>query len=171
MLDTIQYYSTHKEEKPGIELGFRDVDAIMGGIKSGEMLVVGARPGLGKTAYLLTILHNKCFRESVPTLLFSLEMRTEQLLERLLSSYHSIPQWRIRNAKLDNKEIDLLYGSKGDFTKFPIRIYDQTDMDVNQISLLIQKSVAENGTKLVICLLYTSPSPRDRTRSRMPSSA
>ena len=150
VIEEIDYYSNNKELDPGVYTGFREIDKITGGIKPHEMLLVGARPGIGKTSYLLTILQQKCFNESIPTLLFSLEMGKEQIIDRLLSSYYNIPQWKIRQRKLQDWERETIKQNRDGFLDFPLRIYDNTDIDANQMSLIIRKSVAEHNTKIVI---------------------
>ena len=108
------------------------------GWQKSDLVIIAARPGMGKTALVLSLTRNAAITFQRPVAVFSLEMSSVQLVQRMISSETAIPSDKLRKGDLDKGEWNNLVSMTG---------------------------------KLSACLLYTSPSPRDRTRSRMPSSA
>ncbi|MCC6906184.1 MAG: replicative DNA helicase, partial [Anaerolineae bacterium] len=100
--DQISYKARHQEELLGVPSGFLDLDRMMGGFQKSDLLIVAARPGMGKTSWLNSIVLNAArLRQRVA--MFSLEMGNEQLIQRLISSETHIPSQKLREGKLDDR--------------------------------------------------------------------
>src|SRR5579884_1107337 len=82
--DTIEYLHQHKGEIVGIPSGFHDLDQMTGGLHASDLVIIAGRPGVGKTGFALSIVRNAATRSHAPAAIFSLEMSTEQLVQRLL---------------------------------------------------------------------------------------
>ena len=143
-LDDIEAARNNEDGVSGVPSGFHDLDKITGGWQRSDMVVLAARPGMGKTAFVLSMARNMAVDHDIPVAVFSLEMSAVQLVQRLISSETEINSDKFRKGNLEEHEYQQLHSRCGKLSKAPL---------------------------FIDCLLYTSPSPRDATLSRMPSSA
>jgi len=102
--DRIQYLYDHRGEFIGVPTGFKDLDKLLGGMQQSDLLILAGRPGRGKTSLLLSIALNsaKIYKKRVA--IFSLEMSTEQLVQRMVSQETSINSHRLRLGQLEDGE-------------------------------------------------------------------
>lgn len=107
----IEKLYNQKESITGVPTGFIDLDNKTAGLHGGELILVAARPAMGKTAFALNIATNAAVRSKVPVAIFSLEMSKEQLVNRILSSETMIDSNKIRTGKIE--EEDLMKLSEG----------------------------------------------------------
>jgi len=98
-IEKIKALST-KEGMSGIPSGFRDIDAVTSGWQESDLVIIAARPGMGKTAYVLSMAKNIAVTHKIPIGVFSLEMSSVQLIMRLISSETGINSEKLRKAKL-----------------------------------------------------------------------
>jgi len=127
----IDIYISRKEHVTGIPTGFIELDDMTTGFQKGELIVIAARPGVGKTSFALNMLANQCVKskENVPKfkgIIFSLEMTSEQLIQRMLCSYSNISSLKLRQGNLSKQDIHNLSVSFSDFTNSEIYIDDST---------------------------------------------
>jgi replicative DNA helicase len=99
-LKRIERNFERKREVLGVASGFYDLDRLTGGFQAADLVLLAARPSMGKTVLGLNISHNAS-RGGTPTVFFSLEQPKEQLVQRLIASEGGINAWRLRTAKLD----------------------------------------------------------------------
>lgn len=92
------------EPEPAIRTGWEELERIIPGFRPGEFIVVGARPGMGKTAVMLEIARVAAVRDNTPVLFYSLEMSTKQIMQRLIAAEAYVPLARIRNRELDERD-------------------------------------------------------------------
>ena len=102
--DRIQYLYDHRDEMLGVPTGFKDLDKLLGGMQQSDLLIVAGRPGRGKTSLLLSIALNAAKTYKKRVAIFSLEMSTEQLVQRLVAQETGINSHRLRLGKLDDDE-------------------------------------------------------------------
>lgn len=102
--DRVQYLYDHRDEMLGVPTGFKDLDKLLGGMQQSDLLIVAGRPGRGKTSLLLSMALNaaKIYKKRVA--IFSLEMSTEQLVQRLVAQETGINSHRLRLGKLEDEE-------------------------------------------------------------------
>lgn len=102
--DRVQYLYDHRDEMLGVPTGFKDLDKLLGGMQPSDLLILAGRPGRGKTSLLLSVALNaaKIYKKRVAV--FSLEMSTEQLVQRLVAQETGINSQRLRLGKLDDDE-------------------------------------------------------------------
>ena len=139
-----------RSKNPGIRgypTGFSTLDLILGGYNEGDLLIVGGRPGSGKTAWLC----NSCLdlgKNNIPSLFFEQEMGKDQLIERMLALETGIPITDIRLGKLTDKELDTIIGTVKSFKDLPIFI-DTKTREIEDIISTIRKYHKSSGVKVV----------------------
>ena len=104
-----------------IYTGVAGLDRLTGGLKKGMLAILGARPGVGKTALALSIA-SYVASKSGPVLLVSLEMNSEEILTRLVAAYTGVDAWRISSRKIQDEEWDNIWGQSVEIGKLPIRL-------------------------------------------------
>jgi len=97
--DRIEYLTRHRGEMIGIPTGFADVDKLLGGLQRSDMIILAARPSVGKTSLALSIAHNAAKKFGQRIAFFSLEMSNEQVVQRLISAETAIDSQRLRRAR------------------------------------------------------------------------
>lgn len=103
-IDQIKEAGKSADGITGVPTGFTDIDRMLTGLHSGELIIVAARPGMGKTAFALNIASYASVEKSVCTAFFSLEMAPEQLVERMLSMHSKVDSQKLRTGRLDSDE-------------------------------------------------------------------
>lgn len=136
--------------KKGIPTGFFDVDRRMGGLKGSELIILAARPGMGKSAFALNIAAHVATVEKVPVLIFNLEMGKDQLTDRIICSECYIDSKKYRDGKLDDKDWENLAIGISNFSDSEIYIDDNSTITVSEIRSKCRKMQAENKIGLVI---------------------
>ena len=98
----------HKDKKKirGVPTGFRDLDNMLAGFQKSDLIILAARPSMGKTALALNFAHNVGVQSSAPVLIFSLEMSKEQLVDRLLSMESGVDAWALRTGNLNDSDFE-----------------------------------------------------------------
>ncbi len=138
----------------GIATGFADLDNYLGGLQKSDLVVLAARPSLGKTSLALDIARHVAVKEKAPVGIFSLEMSKEQLVDRLLSSQASVDLWRLRTGRLsmDGEDSDLIriQEAMGILAEAPIFIDDAAASSVMQVRTMARRLQAEHGLGLLI---------------------
>ena len=105
LLDRVnELYENGAEEVTGVRTGFYDLDRLTAGLQKGDLIVLAARPSMGKTAFALNIAEHVAVQEGLPVLVFSMEMGASQLALRLVGSLGRIDQQHLRTGKLGNEE-------------------------------------------------------------------
>ena len=138
---------------PGITSDFYDLDAMTSGFQRSDLIIVAARPSMGKTSFALNIAHNIATKHKLPIAIFSLEMSKEQLALRLLASESGIPSNRLRSGRLSQTDFDPLNHAVGVLSELPIYIDDTANLTVIQMRSEVRRLQAEKGTQLGLVLL------------------
>ena len=126
------YYDS-KETMPGIISKLSDLDNLTLGFKRGDMIILGARPSMGKTALALHLARAVCVEQKLPTALYSLEMPAEQLMTRFFSAQGKIDGRNLQVGKLNAKEIGDLNRALSALSSSPMFINDQSAMTLYDI--------------------------------------
>jgi replicative DNA helicase len=114
----------------GIRSGFVDLDKMLAGFQRSDLIVLAARPAMGKTALALNFAHNIAVQEKLPVLFFSLEMSKEQLVDRVLSEESGVDSWNIRTGNLTDEDFEKLGQAMGVLSEAPIYIDDTPGITV-----------------------------------------
>jgi replicative DNA helicase len=134
----------------GIPSGFTGVDAVTGGWQRSDMVVIAARPGMGKTAFVLTMARNMAVEFQIPVVVFSLEMSAVQLVQRLISSEAEISQDAIKKGTLADHEVIQLHQRIGRLAEAPIFIDDSPGLSIFELRAKCRRLKSAHGIQMVI---------------------
>ncbi len=134
----------------GIPSGFVDIDKRTLGFQRSDMIIVAARPGMGKTSFCLNVALRAALKHQHHVAIFSLEMSKEQLALRMLSTEAMVPMHRMRSANLDQEEWDRLAYHAGKIAKAPIYISDVPAVSVLDIRAECRRLKARHGLDMII---------------------
>lgn len=134
----------------GIPTGFVDLDKILYGLHSPDLVLVAARPGMGKTAFMLNLAEYAAIKKNIPVAVFNLEMSNEQLVKRMISTESGIESEKLRNGKLTSEDWNNFASIFDTLGNAPIYFDDNTEMTVNAIRAKCRKLKLEKGIKMVI---------------------
>lgn len=134
----------------GVASGFSELDRITSGWQNGNMIVIAARPGMGKTAFVLTMLRNMAIDYNVPVAMFSLEMSCEQLATRLFVGEAQIQQNLLRTGQIDDTQLDKLETAKERLVKAPIFLDDTPGLSIYDFKSKCRKLVEKKGVQCIV---------------------
>lgn len=134
----------------GVPTGFKDLDHKLAGLQDSNLIIVAARPGVGKTSMILNIAQHVAVNANLPVGIFSLEMSQEELVDRLLVAQADIDGWKLKTGKLDSKDEDRLYQAMGQLAEAPLFIDDTAGATIAEIRTKSRRLQAEQGLKLII---------------------
>ena len=147
---TIDQLSQSKDVVSGLATGFVDIDEMTSGLQKGELVIVAARPAMGKTSFCLNIAQHVAMRVGETVGLFSLEMSKEQLALRLLCADARIDAHRLRTGKLNEKDWARLAKAYSDLTQSRIFVDDSATISPLEMRAKCRRLKAEHGLALVI---------------------
>jgi replicative DNA helicase len=157
-----------KGELTGVTSGFKDLDAMTFGFQRQEMIVVAARPSMGKTSFALNIAEHAAVHDKKSVGVFSLEMSKEQLVLRLLSSVANIDSQRLRSGFLEELDFARIAPAMNALSEAPIYIDDTPNITTMELRTKARRLQAESGLDLVIVdylqLMQSSTTTRDANR-------
>ena len=132
-VEQLEYRFNNKGTCTGIPSGFYDLDAMLAGFQKSDLIILAARPSMGKTAFALNIAQNIGVRQKVPVLIFSLEMAASQLTNRILCSEAEIDAQRARTGELNAQEWEKIADVMNQLHEAPILIDDSTGITLSDI--------------------------------------
>jgi replicative DNA helicase len=138
---------------PGIPCGFYDLDAMTGGFQRSDLIIVAARPSIGKTSFCTNIAQYVAQDQKLPIAFFSLEMSKEQLVQRILSNEAKIQSNRLRSGRINQDEWEPISRAIGNLSELPIFIDDTPNITVTEIRSKARRLQAEQGGTLGLILL------------------
>ncbi len=147
----IEYRYEHKDELIGVRTHFYDLDAMMNGLQKSDLLIIAARPAMGKTTFVLNIAQNVAIKEKVPVAIFSLEMSKDQLMQRMLCSEAEIDTQRLNTGNMQQKDWEKLANAMNSFAEAPIYIDDTSGCTLTDVRAKCRKlKMAEQGLGLIV---------------------
>jgi replicative DNA helicase len=166
-LNLLEERSENKGAITGIETGYRKVDAVLRGLQSSSLTIVGARPSVGKTAFALGILLHVGAVLRRPSLYFSLEMSRTELAERILATSALIDSSRLKTGELSNIEWDQAQASITRLHDAPIFVDDNPNLTVMDVRARARRIKQQQGDLGVVIVDYLQlMSSRSRTENR-----
>ncbi len=134
----------------GVPTGFKDLDDTLAGMQDSNMIVLAARPGMGKTAFALNIAQYAAYKCKLPVGFFSLEMSREELMDRLLVSQADIDAWKLKTGRLDEDEFTKLSDAMGELYETPLYIDDTPGLSILEMRTKARRLQAEHGVRLIV---------------------
>lgn len=139
-----------KESITGVPTGFVDLDYRTSGLHNSDLILVAARPAMGKSAFALNIATNAAVRAKVPVAIFSLEMSKEQMTNRILCSEAMVDSAKVRTGKIDDDEWAKLAATSGELSEASIYIDDTPGISIMEIRAKCRKMKLEKNIGLVV---------------------
>jgi replicative DNA helicase len=139
-----------KERITGVASGFRDLDQVTAGFQRSNMIVVAARPGMGKTSLCLNIAVNAATRQKLPVAIFSLEMSRQELAMRMICSEARVNFQRLRTGHLVQEEVNRLVAAVGKLSEAPIYTDDSGTLSAMELRAKARRLKKERGIGMII---------------------
>lgn len=149
-LATLEELRTKSDGLTGVPSGFTDLDRITGGWQASDLVIIAARPAMGKTAFVLTCARNATVQFKRPAVVFSLEMSSVQLVNRLISGEAEIEQEKIRKGNLAEWEWQQLHSKIGGLTEAPLLIDDTPALNIFEFRAKCRRLKAQYDIQLII---------------------
>jgi len=156
----------NKGKLTGVPSGFADFDAKTAGLQPSDLILIAARPSMGKTAFALNVAQNAAIRGNVPVAIFSLEMSKEQLVNRMLCSEAMIDAQKLRTGELVDEDWSKLIHAIGPLSKADIYIDDTPGVSPMDIRAKCRKLKLEKGLGLILIDYLQLMSSDSKTDSR-----
>jgi len=148
--DQIDYLQQNRGALVGVPTGFSDLDKITGGLQKSDLVIVAARPSVGKTAFALGMAYGAAVLHGKTVGIFSLEMSAEQLVQRLLSTETGVDSHRLRLGQIDDHEWDRISRAFGRLAEAQIFIDDSAAVSVMELRSKARRLQAERGLELLV---------------------
>ena len=140
----------NKEGLSGVATGFEKLDSLTSGWQPSDLIIIAARPGMGKTALTLSMARNMAVTQQTPVAFFSLEMSSVQLITRLISAETGLSSEKLRTGKLADHEWKQLNVKVGDLEKAPLFIDDTPALSIFDIRAKARRLASQHDIKLII---------------------
>ena len=164
--DQIEEMFQNKNKVSGLETGFVDLDSKISGLNKSDLLIVAARPAMGKSAFVLNIATFVAKSLKVPTMIFSLEMSKEQMVNRILCSESEVDSMKVKNADLNSEEWLKLGEASGRLSEIPLYIDDTPGLSSAELRAKCRKAKLEKNIGLVIIDYLQLMESKNKSSSR-----
>lgn len=152
--DRIDELHKNKGKLRGIPTGFTDLDNILSGLQESNLVILGARPSVGKSSLAMDLARHAAVKEKVPVGIFSLEMSKGEVIDRLICAEANIDLWKLRTGKLsstgENDDFSKIGHAMGVLSEAPIFIDDAATMNVMTMRTMARRLQSEHGLGLII---------------------
>ena len=149
-IQSIEELKNKKDGLSGVPSGFSKLDRVTSGWQKSDLIIIAGRPGMGKTALALTMARNIAINHKTPIGIFSLEMSSDQLVNRLISSESEIPSGKLRKGNLEEYEFVQLHEKIRDLAEAPIYIDDTPGLSVFELRAKARRLVKNHGVQIII---------------------
>ena len=141
---------SNKEGMSGVPSGFTKLDELTSGWQPSDLIIIAARPGMGKTALTLSMARNIAVGQNIPVAFFSLEMSSVQLITRLISSETTLSSEKLRTGKLEKHEWEQLNVKVKDLEKAPLFIDDTPSLSIFDLRAKARRLASQHGIKMIM---------------------
>jgi replicative DNA helicase len=152
--DRIDELHKNKGQLRGLSTGFKEMDNLLAGLQKSDLIIIAARPSVGKTSFAMDIVRHVGGKLKVPVGMFSLEMSKEQLVDRMICAEANIDLWRLRNGKLSDRPEDddfpRIGHAIGTLSEAPIFIDDSPNNNILQLRTKARRLQAEHGLGMIV---------------------
>lgn len=148
--DRMEELHRNKGTLRGVRTGYRDLDTMTAGLQRSDLIILAARPAMGKTTLVTNLAYNVATVSKQPVLFFSLEMSKEQLVDRMLADSSGVDAWNIRTGNLSDDDFSKLSEAMGEMAEAPIYIDDTPGMTVLEMRTKARRAMHEQPLGLII---------------------
>tara|TARA_B100000963_G_scaffold247946_1_gene217060 strand:- start:3252 stop:4718 length:1467 start_codon:yes stop_codon:yes gene_type:complete len=149
-LNQIEEIKNKEDGLIGVPSGFSDLDRITSGWQKSDLVIIAARPGMGKTAFVLSMARNTAVKFNIPVAVFSLEMSSVQLVNRLIASESGIPAQKLRKGNLEDHEWIQLNQQITQLSEAPLFIDDTPALTIFELRAKCRRLVKNHNVKLIV---------------------
>lgn len=148
--DRLEELHRNKGQLRGIRTGYRDLDNMTAGLQRSDLIILAARPAMGKTTLVTNLAYNVATIAKLPVLFFSLEMSKEQLIDRMLSDASGVDSWNIRTGNLSDDDFSKISEAMGEMAEAPIFIDDTPGLSVLEMRTKARRAAHDQPLGLII---------------------
>ena len=146
----IEALQERRGEVAGVATGYTDLDELTGGLQQSDLIILAARPSVGKTSLALSLAYNVALVGRATVGVFSLEMSRDQLVQRILSMHTGIDMQRLRTGNLRADELNLAFEGMGVLSELPVYIEDTPGLSITDVRAKARRLHAESGCDLLL---------------------
>lgn len=165
-MDEIETIGAHGGAMSGVPTSFADLDALTNGLHPGQLIVVAARPGLGKSTMALDVVRSATIKHNLPAAIFSLEMSKIEITMRLLSAEARVPLHHLRSGRLSEDEWTKLARRIGEVSEAPLFIDDSPNMTMMEVRAKARRLKQRHDLRLIVLDYLQLMSSAKRVESR-----
>ncbi|MCA9364525.1 MAG: replicative DNA helicase [Candidatus Moranbacteria bacterium] len=140
----------NKGQMRGVPTGFVDLDNILSGLQNSDLVILAARPSIGKSTLAMDLAKNASIKHKIPVGVFSLEMGADQLVDRMIAAQSGIDLWKLRTGHLSDDDFPKINEAMGVLSEAPIYIDDTGSANVMQLRTMARRLLAEHKLGLII---------------------
>lgn len=148
--DRLEELHRNKGSLRGVRTGYRDLDNMTAGLQRSDLIILAARPAMGKTTLVTNLAYNVATIAKQPVLFFSLEMSKEQLVDRMLADASGVDSWNIRTGNLSDEDFSKLSDAMGEMAEAPIYIDDTPGLSVLEMRTKARRAAHDQPLGLII---------------------
>lgn len=134
----------------GLKTGFTDLDKKTAGFQKGDLVIIGARPAMGKTTFAQNLAYNIANINKKGVLFFSMEMAANEIVDRIISDIADVDNWRMRTGNLSDEEFSRVGDALGEIDELPIYIDDTSSMTIAELRNKARRAMHDHGISIVI---------------------
>lgn len=148
--DRLDELSKSTDSIRGLRTGFHDLDNMLAGLQKSDLIILAARPAMGKTTLAINIAQHAALKEGVPVGIFTLEMSQDQLVDRMLATEAKVDSWKLRTGNLNEEEFARIGDVMGQLSEAPIFIDDTPSISVMEMRTIARRMQSEHGIGLIV---------------------
>jgi replicative DNA helicase len=150
--DRIEELHRNKGALRGLKTGFRDLDNKTAGFQKGDLIIIGARPAMGKTTFAQNLAYNVATRNGSQSgvLFFSMEMANQEIVDRMISDISGIDNWKIRTGNVTDDDFARIGDALGDMNEVPLYIDDTSSMTILELRNKARRAAHDHNISMVI---------------------
>ncbi len=147
----LEHLHEHKDELRGVRTGFKELDDMLAGFQKSDLIILAARPSMGKTTLALDIARQSAIQHKTVVGIFSLEMSTQQLVDRMVAAEAKVNSWNLRTGHIkDQEDFTRIHDAYDRLSTAPIYIDDQAGNNILKMRSVARRLKRENGLDLII---------------------
>lgn len=147
----LEHLHEHKDEMRGVRTGFKDLDNMLAGLQKSDLIILAARPSMGKTALALDIARQSAIKHGTVVGIFSLEMAAQQLIDRMVAAEARVNSWSLRTGRInDQGDFDRIREAYDRLSQAPIFIDDQPGSNILKMRAVARRLKREHGLGLLV---------------------
>ena len=148
--DRIEELQKNKGALRGLKTGFRDLDKKTAGFQKGDLIIIGARPAMGKTTFAQNLTYNIASMNKKGVLFFSMEMAANEIVDRMISDVSGVDNWKMRTGNLSEEEFQKIGEALGEMDELPIYIDDTSSMTIMDLRNKARRAMHDHDIGIVI---------------------